>query len=289
MFEWFDRTRHRRAAACGAVLAGAGLFLSVVPGVLAFDETVGLGLLFAARGPIPAPADVVVISISRDSAAAVGQSEDVDEWPRSLHAALIDSLSGAGVEAIAFDIIFDEPRADDAAFAAAVQRAGNVLLVERVDTEDVGSTGSGVRGVVDIRRPPVAELEAAALATAPFTLPRVPVRVSQFWTFGRAAGDVPSLPVLALQAYLLPHYDELAALLAESASRGARRDTEVAGRACRGRRPRRRDADDSKRVPARSRVWRPRCARPCARSRRVAVPTHCAYWSTSTVGRRAAI
>jgi adenylate cyclase len=195
------------------VLAGVGLFLSITPGVLAFDEAIGLGLLFAARGPGATPDDVVVIGISRDSAEAVGQTEEVDEWPRRLHAALIDSLSDAGAEVIAFDIIFEEPRADDATLAAAVRRAGNVLLVERVETEDVGSTGSGVRGVLDIRRPPVAELAGAALATAPFTLPRVPVRVSQFWTFGRAPGDVPSLPVIALQAYLLPHYEELAALL----------------------------------------------------------------------------
>jgi adenylate cyclase len=209
--QWFDGARRKKAAACGAILGGLGLLLSVVPAVLALDEAVGLGLLFAARGPMAVPDDVVVVNISRDSAAAVGQSEEVDEWPRSVHATLIDALSAAGVEAIAFDIMFEEPRADDALLAAAIRRAGNVILVERVVTEDIGASGSAV--VVDTRRPPVAELATAALATAPFTLPRVPVRVSQFWTFGRAADDTPSLPVIALQAYLMPHYDELVALL----------------------------------------------------------------------------
>jgi adenylate cyclase len=118
--------------------------MSVVPAVLARDEAVGLGLLFAARGAVAIPDEVVVVNISRDSAAAVGQSDEVDEWPRSVHATLIDSLTAAGAEAIAFDIMFQEPRADDALLAAAIRRAGNVILVERVVTQDVGSSSSAV-------------------------------------------------------------------------------------------------------------------------------------------------
>lgn len=213
MFERFTPSGVKRAAACGLILGSFGLLLSVVPAVLDLDETVGFALLFAARGPIPPPAEVVVVSISRDAAAGVGQSEEIDEWPRSLHVSLIDSLVAAGAEAIAFDIIFEEPRSDDADLAAAIRRAGNVILVERVRREDLGGSGSDVRGVVDIRLQPVPELKMAALATAPFTLPSVPFRVSQFWTFGRAAGDAPSLPVMALQVYLLSHYEEFAALV----------------------------------------------------------------------------
>jgi adenylate cyclase len=50
-------------------------------------------------------------------------------------------------------------------------------------------------------------LKAAALGSAPFILPKVPIRVGQFWTFGRAAADWPSLPVVAVQAYLLGSYE----------------------------------------------------------------------------------
>jgi adenylate cyclase len=214
VFEPFAGRRFRRAAAGGVALAVVGVLLSAVPAVLEVDETVGLGVLFAARGSVSPPRDVVLVNISRDSAQAVG-TDDVDEWPRSRHAALVEALSRAGAAAIAFDIIFEEPRPDDDAFADAVRRAGNVILAERVETEDVGLDGSGLRAVVDIRRQPVAQLKAAALATAPFTLPTVPVRLNQFWTFGRAAGDAPSLPVAALQVFLLPYYDEFAALLGE--------------------------------------------------------------------------
>ena len=53
----------------------------------------------------------------------------------------------------------------------------------------------------------------AALGTAPFVLPTVPTTVGQFWTFGRGSDDLPSLPALALQAHLLPHYEAFTALV----------------------------------------------------------------------------
>jgi adenylate cyclase len=190
------------------------LLLSVVPAVLELDETVGLGLLFALRGPVPAPQEVVVVNISRDSAAGVGQTEEVDEWPRELHADLVDALARAGAAVVAFDIMFEEPRPGDLKLAASIARAGNVILVEEVETRALPGNEAS-RGTLDIRKPPVPELHSAALGAAPFILPEVPIRVSQFWTFGRTGGDVPSLPVAALQAFLLRYYDEFAALLIE--------------------------------------------------------------------------
>lgn len=197
----------RRAALLGLCIGAGGLVLSVLPAVLELDESIGLRLLFAARGPRSPPEQVVIVNISRDAAAGVGQTGETDEWPRALHAALIDSLKAAHAAAIAFDLMFDESRADDARLAEAMRRTGNVLLVERVVTENL------TEGVLDERRLPVASLNDAALASAPFTLPVVPIRVSQFWTFGRASGDTPSLPALALQAYLLQHYEEFITLL----------------------------------------------------------------------------
>jgi adenylate cyclase len=51
-------------------------------------------------------------------------------WPRRLHGELIDQLAAAGAAVIAFDIVFSEPsnKEDDKLFAAAVRRAGNVVL-----------------------------------------------------------------------------------------------------------------------------------------------------------------
>jgi adenylate cyclase len=205
--------RLRFAARYGSFLGVGGLLLSLAPVLLRLDETIGLGMLFAARGAVPAPTDVVLVNISRDSAEGVGQTAELDEWPRRLHAALIDTLSAAGAAGIAFDIMFEEPRDDDPILAAAIAAAGNVILAERVVDPTPLASGGGV--VVLERVPPTGQLKDAALATAPFTLPKVPIRVSQFWTFGPGA-DVPSLPVSALQVFLLPYYEDFIALLSSS-------------------------------------------------------------------------
>ena len=203
--------RHRALAA--AVLGVGGALSSVVPAVLRQDQGFGLGLLYAARGHMAPPEQVVVVSISRDSAAAVGQPTELDRWPRSLHAELVDSLVRAGAEVVAFDLFFEEPKADDARLAAALERAGNVVLAERVVQDTVGDSTSAVSGLIESRVLPVDVLQRASLGSAPFVLPVIPFEVGQFWTFG-PSGDVPSLPAIALQAFLLRYYDGLRALLA---------------------------------------------------------------------------
>jgi adenylate cyclase len=44
-------------------------------------------------------------------------------------------------------------------------------------------------------------LAREAAATAPFPLPKLPVQLSQIWLFKGSAGDIPTLPVAALQVY----------------------------------------------------------------------------------------
>ena len=206
------RSRRARAAAAAAGLAVAGLALSLVPPVLRLDESLGLGLLFAVRGTVAPPAQVVVVSISRDSATAVGQPAELDRWQRARHAELIDALTAAGAEAIAFDLFFEEPRPDDTQLADAIARAGNVVLGERIVQDPAGNPSAPV-GLIESGVPPTEAVGRAALGSAPFALPTVPFAVGQFWTFG-PSGDLPSLPAVALQAYLLRYYDELGALLA---------------------------------------------------------------------------
>jgi adenylate cyclase len=202
-----------RAALWAVGLGLAGVAFSLIPAVLRVDESLGLGLLFTMRGTLAPPAQVVVVSISRDSATAVGQPAELDRWRRSLHAELIDSLRKAGAEAIAFDIFFDEPRPDDAVLADAIARAGNVLLGEEiVQNPDPDGSAPAVPGLVEQRVLPIDELGRAALASAPFALPTIPFAVGQFWTFG-PSGDLPSLPAVALQVYLLRYFDDLGTLL----------------------------------------------------------------------------
>ncbi len=201
----------RRVATLGVGVAVVGVVLSAVPAVLEVEESLGLGWLFAARGPLGPPPEVVIVSLSADSADTLGTSRAVDEWPRARHGELIDRLMDGGAAAIAFDVMFTQPRLDDPEgdriLAGAVERSGAVILAERV--AEVYKDGF----IGEERVPPIEPLRSRALATAPFMLPLVPVRVSQSWAFGRA-GDTPSLPSAVLHAYALATHDRLLQLLA---------------------------------------------------------------------------
>ena len=85
----------------------------------------------------------------------------------------------------------------DAAFAQAIARAGNVILV---DALDVQSLGAGRLTIERINRP-LQQFADAAHATAIFPLPKFPKRVNQFWVFKTGAGDMPTLPLVMLQTY----------------------------------------------------------------------------------------
>ena len=206
--------RRRRSFALGGVLGIVGLVICLLPATFGLEERLGLGLLFTLRGPLPPPADVSVVGISGQSAEALGLSMELDTWSRGEHAELVDRLSGGGASVVVFDLLFHEARtgSGDALFAAAIERAGNVVLAERTESEVV-ALGGGLQAWKETRRGPLPELDAAALGSAPFVLPTVPITVGQFWTFGRGSDDLPSLPAIAVQAHLLPYYEEFRALV----------------------------------------------------------------------------
>ena len=214
----------RHAVGLGLTLASMGFLASLLPATLMLEEALGLGALFSVRGEVAPPADVVVIGISRGSAQALGQTIELDTWPRELHAQLVERLTAAGVTAVAFDLMFHEPRdgPGDALLAASIGRAGRVLLLEETGDSDALSLDGGSTAWLEQRTPPLASLKETALGSAPFILPKVPLRVGQAWTFDRVTDDTPSLPVLALQAHLLPYYEEFVRLL-ERARPGATR------------------------------------------------------------------
>jgi len=205
----------RRPLALGAVLGVLGVLVAAVPLAFRLEESLGLGLLFAVRGPLPPPAQVVVVGISRDAARAVNQTTELDTWPRDLHAQVLDRLVAEGASAIAFDLMFHErrPGPGDGLFASAIDRAGNVLLLEQTES-DVVPLGGGLEAWRETHTPPLPELKAAALGSAPFVLPTRPISVGQFWTFGRASDDTPSLAALAVQAHLLTQYEDFVELVA---------------------------------------------------------------------------
>jgi adenylate cyclase len=206
----------RMAAALGLATGVLGLAVAVLPFGIALEENVGLSALFELRGPRPAPPEVVVVSIDTASTRALDLPSDPARWPRALHARLTESLAAAGASVIAFDIFFGSPRGeDDTRLADAMRRAGSVVLVEYLARETVPVDGGRLAGpvVLEQRLPPTPPLHEAALATAPFPLPKVPVRVSQYWTFKPGAGGAPTLPVVAFQTYALDAYDDLVRLV----------------------------------------------------------------------------
>lgn len=218
-----------KAAAFGLLLGLFGIIASVSEDVRGLEEHAGLGLLFNVRGVAKAPPDAVVVAIDRESSERLNLPNNPDRWPRSLHARLIEALSRAGARVIVFDLYFAEPRApeDDAALAEAIEKAGNVILAEQLRAKDITSSidaenEPGGHRVVETFKP-IESLSIAAFATAPFVLPRMPVRVSQYWTFQTDAGDAPTFPVLALQLYTIDAYPELRALLEKARPKLAER------------------------------------------------------------------
>ncbi len=208
-----------KAAAFGLLLGLLGNIANVYDDVRAVEEHIGLDLLFQLRGATTAPAEALVVAIDSESSERLNIAKNPDRWPRTLHARLIEALKRAGARVIVFDLYFAEPRSpeEDAALAAAIKKAGNVVLAEQLRAKEVTSAGDAMvddagHKIVEALKP-IELFSRAAFATAPFVLPRMPVRVSQYWTFQTDAGDTPTFPVLALQLYTLPAYPDVRALL----------------------------------------------------------------------------
>ncbi|MEW6571110.1 MAG: adenylate/guanylate cyclase domain-containing protein [Nitrospirota bacterium] len=205
-----------------------GLFIGII-GVLSnllpfgteLEEDFGLKVLFGLRGvrPVPSDSDIVIVDIDEESADKFGIPEDPRKWPRSLHAHLVDNLSGGGAAVIVFDVNFLEQQSshENMKFAGSIRKAGNVVLCDSIEIEQIPVTNEkgSSRGLIDVARitKPIPVFSEAALASAPFPIPKTPHKVSQFWTFKTIAGDTPTLPVVAFQVFTLPVYDEFIRIL----------------------------------------------------------------------------
>lgn len=161
----------------------------------------GLRLLYGFRGAANPPRDVLIVAIDSASAKAMGLPERPDTWPRSVHARLVSGLAASGAAVIGFDMLFSTPRvaADDTAFASALRQAGNVVLAEAVRRDFLKGAGGETLAVSDQRILPLAQLTEAALATAPFIVPKTADGVTEFWARLPLAGDLPSLPMVMAQ------------------------------------------------------------------------------------------
>jgi serine phosphatase RsbU (regulator of sigma subunit) len=208
-----------QAIILGLLVGIVGLLISPFRFVLNIEENAGLGLLFKLRGAKQASSDVVVVSIDKESSENLNLPNNPDKWPRSLHARLTDTLAKEGAAVITFDVHFIESRSieDDNLFAESIKKADNVVLAEPLIAKEVplSSSGGSQRGVHSIVKivKPIPLLARSAVATAPFSLPRIPFKVNQYWTFQTGAGDAPTLPVVAFQLFAWPVYEEFIRLL----------------------------------------------------------------------------
>lgn len=197
-----------------------GVIVNLTPLGLSLEERFGLYWLFHLRGEVTAPNDVAVVAIDRPSAIALDLPITPRSWPRELHARLIEQLTAAGARVIVFDLLFDTPGMvpeDNDKLALAMHKASNVVVVERLVFEESEFTSnSSDQSFNRITQEGSSELlpiiAEAVMAHAPFPLPKA-ARVNNYWTFKTGAGDVPTMPVAALQVYSLQVHDDFVRLL----------------------------------------------------------------------------
>ncbi len=208
-----------KSSILGLAIGILGLIIGMSSLGLTIEERIGLDLLFTLRGVKKPPNDVVIISLDKQSADFLNVSDDYRKWPRSIHAKLIEALRHEGAGVIVFDILFDESRSrdEDEVFSSAIQRAGNVVLccylkTERMTIAAERATSTRVIQTVELI-PPIPLFRNFATAIAPFPLPKIPYKVSQYWTFKQDAGDAPTLPVVAFQIYAMDAYQDLIELI----------------------------------------------------------------------------
>jgi len=194
----------------GIAVGLMGAVLGLTPPGQDFEKHVGLDWLFLVRGPVQPPPEVAVVAINERDITGLGLPKLPRDWPRSIHAKLIERLVEHGASVIVFDMDFQRPKSaqHDAAFARAVAASQRVVLFERLNgkRQPVYDASGQQTGTIWLEElvPPIPALEDAARALAPFPVPKVQVNVYQYWIFKPSAGYVATMPAAALQVHALP-------------------------------------------------------------------------------------
>jgi adenylate cyclase len=217
-FRGYRRQQVLRSLASGIVTAAVGLALTFNTIGADFERTVGLNWLFKHRGEREGPPDIAVLGISTDTEKALGLPIEVDEcrlkeWPRAVHAVLINRLIEKKAEGIVYDVYFENAKGDeDATLKRAIAQADRVVLYEWMNK----SKEAGVE--IEKILPPTKDLAERAKAFGPFVLPKTDPKFFRFWAFKPTIADpngdaTPTLPAIALQLKALPVYTEWLAVL----------------------------------------------------------------------------
>ncbi len=102
---------------------GAGILVSLLF-IFGFISKPAAQLQDILQAPYPVSGIVTIVEVDDESLAQYGRW---DQWPRSLHAELIDRLQAAGTTTIVFDFVFEAETADDQLLAETMAAAGNVI------------------------------------------------------------------------------------------------------------------------------------------------------------------
>lgn len=213
---------HRLPVAIYCIGIGVGLLGvlgSRMPMLADAEESLGLHLFYIMRGPVKPRPEMVVVALDRESANVLNLPTTPHKWPRIFYARLLEKMAAQQAAVVAFDLIFHEPQQtrNDLAFAEAMRQAGNVVLTQTIDRQTMPlADKSGARSVrVNIEKimSAVPVLADASVGQAPFPLPKVPVKLNQYWCFRPGSGDVPTLPVVVFHLYARDAVHELIRML----------------------------------------------------------------------------
>lgn len=198
--------------ATGLAMAIFGWIVSLTPIAHRFDNQYGLSALYALRGPVRAPEDVVVIALDRNTIKWLRHIEDrspkdaerlracmptnafnelskirgPSSLPRSLYGCLVKELTRLGYPAVAFDVLFSVKgnKNDDGVLAAAIEEHGTVVLLVGVERSSFEEHQVG----------PADPFAAKAAGTGAFLVSRSGGPVYGYWRSPPGFEDMQSLP-----------------------------------------------------------------------------------------------
>jgi adenylate cyclase len=210
----------------GVVTALCGAAFAMLPFSVRFEEGIGLWWLFKLRGAIEPPAQVVVVAIDGTTGSELDLPKLPRDWPRTIHARLIDALVAEGAEVIVFDMDFSRVKGayEDAVFANSIGNANRVVLFQPlVGKKQSVVTNDGVMVTwTEQKVSPSPQLAALATALGPFPLPKLGRTAFEFWAFKPSAGNAPTTAAIALQLYAMRYYEHWLVALEEARTLGLR-------------------------------------------------------------------
>jgi adenylate cyclase len=218
--------------ASGLAVGAICVALAAIPAVRDLEQEFGLQWLFELRGPLPPPADAVLVLMNERSADSISLPRDAEgfhrcadlrigarppthlslpempsRWPRCLHARLLERLAEAGARVVAFDVLFRErpplPGAGGDLHAWQDEMLARAAAASRVVIAEKVEEGGGEERLAGLS-PAIA---SGVLGAAPFPLPAEPGRrFDRFMAFKEEGLVTPTLPAIALQAFALDGY-----------------------------------------------------------------------------------